>query len=65
MSQLNVYRGNSRGGCYFQQESNDKRIEAKDDQDTLLPRLLKIVGGSEKSRFECLEWLRSAGLKFS
>ena len=43
MCQLNVYRGNSRDGCYFHQESNDKRIEAKDDQDTLLPRLWKIV----------------------
>ena len=52
--QLNVYCGNPRDGCYFDQDSNDKRKKAKDDQDGLLPRLL-FFGGHGKSRFE---WLR-------
>ena len=30
-------------GCYFHQESNDKRMKANDDQDGLLPRLVFVV----------------------
>ena len=32
--------GNPQAGCYFHQESNDKRMKAKNDQDRNLPRLL-------------------------
>ena len=28
-----MYRGNPRDGCYFYQESNDKRMKAKNDQE--------------------------------
>ena len=38
---------------YFHQESNDKKMKAKDDQDGQLPMQdFCFYGGSEKSRFE-------------
>ena len=57
--QLNVYHGNSRDGCYFHQESNDKRMKAKDDPDGLRLRLLfgvalkrAVLNGSATCRFK-------------
>ena len=58
--QLNVYRGNPRDGCNFHQESNDKRMKAKDGQKWASAKtfgfvaVLKkaVLNGSAKCRFK-------------
>ena len=62
MCQLNVYRGNPRDGCYFHQESNDKRMKVNDDQGGAVASWLARSSAPDSSpgRGHCVVFLGKA-----
>ena len=55
MCQLNVNRGNPRDGCYFHQESNNKRMKGKEDYFCFgVATKRAVLNGSAKCQFKVI-----------